>query len=202
MTTRKSFRFTLLAVIAVGLVAGATLADRIIHRPIQYAQAAWAEIFPTPVRLAHAVDAIVLAQALDVTPSRVATSDKGEGGLPFQLVELEVLHGLKGAVPGDRLVVERAGGVDLQGHAVQITADGGELVPGEVYLLFLKQQPDGPYYYQVNAQGRYHLEGKHFIAADPDDPVATSLHGATMEEGLARVQAALGAADRPEVFKK
>jgi hypothetical protein len=202
MKTRKSFPFLLLAVIAVGLVAGATLADRIIHRPVHYAQAAWAEIFPTPARLGRSVDAIVLAQALDVTPAASPRRTRVEGGLPFQLVELEVLHGIKGAVPGDRLIVERAGGVDLQGQTARVTADGGELAPGEVYLLFLKQQPDGPYYYQVKAQGRYHLEGNHLIAVDPDDPVATRLHGVTMEEGLARVQAALGAADRPEVFKK
>jgi hypothetical protein len=159
MNSRKSFRFAVLAVVAAGLVAGASLADRVIHRPIQYAEAAWAEVFPTPVRLARSVDAIVLAQALDVAPGRIATSDKGEGPLPFQLVELEVIHGLKGAAAGDRLVVERAGGVDPEGRTVRITADGGELVPGEVYLLFLKQQPDGPYFYQVNAQGRYLLKG-------------------------------------------
>lgn len=200
MKSHKSFRFALLAVIAVGLLAGAVVADRIIHRPVQYAQAAWAEHFQSPVGLARGVDTIVLAQVLDVAPSRVATSDKGEGPLPFQTIELEVLHGLKGAAAGDRLLVERAGGT-LKGHSVEITADGGAFVPGDVYMLFLKKQSDGPYHYQVNAQGRYHLEGKHFIAADPDDAVATSLHGATMEEGLAKVQAAVSKSERP-VFRK
>lgn len=196
MNSRKSFRFALLAVIAVGLVAGATVADRIIHRPVQYAEAAWANVYQSPVGLARGVDSIVLAQVLNVAPSRVATSDKGEGPLPFEVVELEVLHGLKGAATGDRLFVERAGGT-LKGQAVEITADGGELAPGEVYMLFLKRQADGPYYYQVNAQGRYHLEGNHFIAVDPDDPVATRIHGATMAEGLARVQDSLGRSERP-----
>lgn len=200
MSSHKRFRIALLAVIAVGLLAGATVADRVIHRPVQYAQAAWAEHFQSPVGLARGVDTIVLAQALNVAPSRVATSDKGEGPLPFETVEFEVLRGLKGAAAGDRLMVERAGGT-LKGHAVEITADGGDFVPGEVYMLFLKKQPDGAYFYQVNAQGRYHLEGNHFIAVDPDDAVATRLHGTTMEEGLARVEASLGRTERP-IFEK
>lgn len=196
MNSQKSFRFALLAVVAVGLLAGATVADHVIHRPVQYAQAAWAEHFQSPVGLARGVDTIALVQVLNVAPSRVATSDKGEGPLPFEVAELEVLHGLKGAATGDRLFVERAGGI-LNGQTVEITADGGELVPGEVYMLFLRQQADGPYFYQVNAQGRYHLEGNHFLAVDPDDPVATTFHGATMAEGLARVQSSLGRSERP-----
>lgn len=198
MKSRKSFWFATLAVVAVGLVAGATVADRIIHQPVQYAEAAWAEIFDSPKGLARSVDVIALAQAVDVAPGRVALSDKGEGPLPFQLVDFEVVHGLKGAAVGDRLTVERAGGVDPHGHTVRITADGGEFVPGEVYLLFLERQQDGAYYYQVNHQGRYLLKGDHFLAAAPDDPVATRFHGATLGEGLARVEAALGR-ERPSV---
>lgn len=202
MKSRKSFWFGTLVVVAVGLVTGVTLADRVIHRPVQSAEAAWAEIFKSPAGLARSVDVIALAQAVGVAPGRVATSDKGEGPLPFQLVDFEVLHGLKGAAPGDRLTVERAGGVDPHGQAVVITADGGEFVPGEVYLLFLKQQPDGAYFYQVNYQGRYHLRGNHFLAVAPDDPVATRLHGVNLEQGLARVQAALGGGRPAEILEK
>lgn len=192
MKSRKSFWFATLAVVAVGLMVGVTVADRIIHKPVESAHASWAEIYKSPRGLARSVDVIALAQALDVSPSRVAVSDKGEGPLPFQLIDFEVIHGIKGATPGDRLTVERAGGVSPQGHKVTVTADGGEFVPGEAYLLFLKQQPDGAYFYQVNDQGRFHLRGNHFIAVSPDDPVATRLHGVTLEQGLARVEAALG----------
>lgn len=197
MSSRKSFWLATLAVVAVGLVAGATVADRIIHKPVQSAEAAWAEIFQTPAALAQSVDVVALAQAMEVTPGRVAHSDLGEGPLPFQLIEFEVLHALRGTAAGERVTVERAGSAQ-----VQITADGGELVPGEVYLLFLKQQPDGDYYYQVNHQGRYHLRGDHFIAVAPDDPVATRLHGASMEQGLARVRAALDAPRASTPMKK
>lgn len=196
MKSRKSFWLGTLAVVAAGLVTGVTLADRVLHRPVESAEAAWAEVFDSPAGLARAVDVIALAQAVGVAPGRVATSDKGEGPLPFQLVDFEVIHGVKGAAAGDRFTVERAGGVDPSGRAVAITADGGDFVPGEVYLLFLKQQPDGAYFYQVNDQGRYQLKGNHFLAVRPDDPVATRLHGVTLEQGLARVEAALGG-DRP-----
>lgn len=196
MKSRKSFWFATLTVVALGLVAGATVADRIIHAPVQYAEASWAQKFDSPAGLAQATDAIVLAQALDVAPGRVALSDKGEGPLPFQLVRFEVLEGLKGAAAGDLLTVERAGS-----HAVTITADGGEFTPGQVYLLFLKQQADGEYFYQVNDQGRFQLKGNHFLAVSPDDPVATRFHGATLGEGLSRVQAALGAKP-PRVLQK
>lgn len=202
MRLQKSFWFTTLAVIALGLVTGATVADRILHKPVHYGEAAWAEVFKHPQGLARTVDAIVLAQAMDVTPGRIALSDNGEGPLPFQVVNFEVLRSLKGAFAGDLLTVERAGGVDAHGHAVQITADGGDFVPGEIYLLFLKQQADGPHFFQVNFQGRYTLKGDHFIAVSPDDPVATRFHGASLEQGLARVDALLGPT-RPNVpFEK
>ena len=192
MKSRKSFWFATLVVVALGLAVGAAVADRIIHRPVESAEASWKEIFESPSGLARSVDVIAVAQALDAAPGRVALSDKGEGPLPFQLVEFEVLHGVKGAAPGDRLTVERAGGVSPGGRKVVVTADGGEFVPGQAYLLFLKQQSDGPYLYQVNDQGRYHVKGNHLIAVSPDDPVATRFHGATLAEGLARVEAALG----------
>lgn len=186
MKLRKNFRFATLAVVALGLVAGATVADRMIHEPVQYAEAAWAQIFKTPAALARSVDIVVLAQAVDVAPGRVAVSDKGEGPLPFQLVDFEVIHAMKGAAAGDRLTVERAGGA-----GVTITADGGEFTPGETYLLFLKQQ-DGQYFYQVSHQGRYHLQGDHLLAVAPDDPVAARFHGTTLGEGVARVESLLG----------
>lgn len=202
MKSRKSFWLATLAVVAVGLMVGVTVADRILHKPVESAHASWAEIYESPRGLAQSVDVIALAQAVDVASSRVAVSDKGEGPLPFQLIEFEVIHALKGSAPGDRLTVERAGGVSPLGHKVTITADGGEFVPGEAYLLFLKQQHDGPYFYQVNDQGRYHLKGNHFHAVSPDDRVATRLHGVTMEQGIARVEAALGRAQPSAPIRK
>lgn len=193
MPSKKTFWITTLAFVTLGLLAGVTVADLMIHQSVESAEAMWKQNFDTPRALARSVDAVVLAQALDSRPGRVATSDKGEGPLPFQLVDFEVVHGLRGADVGERITVERAGGVDPTGSRVAISADGGEFAHGEVYLLFLKKQDGTPFYYQVNHQGRYHLNGDHFLAAFPDDRVATQLHGVTLEQGLARVEASLGA---------
>lgn len=200
MKAHKTFWIGTLVVLAVGLVTGVTVADRVLHTPVHYAEASWAQIFDSPEGLARSVDVIALAQAVDVAPGRVATSDQGEGPLPFQLVEFEVLHGVRGAAAGDRLTVERAGGMDPSGRPVEITADGGEFVPGQAYLLFLQQQADTPYFYQVNNQGRFRIEGDHLHAVAPDDAVATQFHGLTLKQGLARVQAALG--ERPNAVHR
>lgn len=197
MNSKKTLWLAVAAVAAVGLVTGASIADRVLHQPVASAEAMWAQNFKSPNALARSVDAIVLAQAVDVAPGRIATSDKGEGGLPFQLVDFEVVHALRGAAVGDRVTLERAGG-----GSFNITADGGEFEPGEVYLLFLKEQPGTGYYYQVNHQGRYHLQGDHLMAVAPDDPVATRLHGVTLEQGLERVQAALEATPPGRTFEK
>lgn len=116
MKSRKSFWFGTLAVVAAGLVTGVTLADRVLHQPVESAEASWAEVFNSPTGLARAVDVIALAQAVGESPGRVATSDKGEAPLPFQLVDFEVIHGLKGAAAGERVTVERAGGVGPSGR--------------------------------------------------------------------------------------
>lgn len=192
MRSKKRIWLTTAVVVALGLATGVTIADHLIHKPVAYAEAAWKQVFDTPRALSDATDAVVLAQAIDVAPGRVALSDKGEGPLPFQLVEFEVIYGLRGAAAGERLTVERTGGVDPSGRNVKITADGGEFVPGEVYLLYLKAQPETDRYYQINHQARYHLKGDHLMAVAPDDPVATRLHGVSLEEGMARAQAWLG----------
>lgn len=196
MQSKKSLWLTTAVVVALGLATGVTVADRMIHKPVQFTEAAWKEVFRTPAALARSTDVVVLAQALEVAPGREALSDRGEGPLPFQLVDFEVVEGLRGAAVGDRITVERAGGVDSHGRKVSMTADGGEFEPGQVYLLFLERQGDTGFYYQINHQGRYLLKGDHFLAAAPDDPVATQLHGVSLAEGLQRVHAALGA-ERP-----
>lgn len=201
MKSKKNLWLAVAAVTAVGLVTGVIVADHLLHRPVASAEAMWTENFKSPNALARSVDAIVLAQAVDVAPGRIALSDKGEGGLPFQLVDFEVLHAVRGAAVGDRITVERAGGVGPAGP-VAITFDGGEFEGGQAYLLFLKQQPGTGYYYQVNHQGRYQVRDDHLMAVAPDDPVATRLHGVTLERGLDLVRSALGATPPGRTFEK
>lgn len=191
MISRKSFWLGTLAVVAAGLVAGVAIGDRLVHQPRHYAEAAWAQVFSSTADLTHGVDTIVLAQALDTRPGRVAYSDNGEDALPFQVTEFEVIRPMKGAREYDHIYVERAGGIDPEGQQVIVDADGGSFEQGRIYLLFLERQPDSDYFYQVNDQGRYTAEGAHVLAVNPNDPVAASLHGQTVEQAVARVEAAL-----------
>lgn len=196
MISRKKFLFGTVAVVALGLVAGVAIGDRLVHPTKHYADAAWVDVFDTPKALARGVDTIVLAQALETRPGRTAVSDNGEDVLPFQVTELEVVHAVRGASEGDRVLVERAGGVTPDGRTVVIDADGGPFEEGRLYLLFLNRQKGGEHYFQVSDQGRYTARQDHLMAVSPDDPVAAAFHGETIEQGVAKVHGLLG--DRPD----
>ena len=56
------------------------------------------------------------------------------------------------------------------------------------YLLFLKKQEDGPYYYQVNHQGRYLVAGDRLWAADPEDSVAKAFEGAPVSRVIGELR--------------
>ena len=69
----------------------------------------------------------------------------------------------------------------MPGQAVYIDGDGGPYVPGQKVLLFLNKQSDTEYFYLVNPQGRFSLNGGRLLAVANDDPVAQQL--STMELG-------------------
>ena len=148
----------------------------------------WKEVYKTPDEMVKGVDLIVLGQAIDKQPGRIAYSANGEDDLPFEVVAFRVLNNIKGK-NGDGIVyVERAGGVDSQGNLVYLDADGGDFEMGNSYLLFLKRQEDGPYYYQVNAQGRYQVEGGRLKGVNRDDEVSILFHDRPVEEGIRMVR--------------
>ena len=130
----------------------------------------------------------MLGQAIDRQPGRIAYSSNGEDALPFEVVSFRVVDKIKGKKSDGIVYVERAGGVDPEGNQVYLDADGGDFEVGNSYLLFLKQQEDGPYYYQVNDQGRYQVEGGRLKGVDTDDEVSVVLHGRALEEGLRMVK--------------
>ncbi len=152
--------------------------------------AAWKEVYSSPDQMIVGVDAIVLAEAVSVVPSRVARSENGEDELPFELVTFRVSDPIKGA-KGEQLVyVERAGGFDSDGQAINLDLDGGNFEIGKSYLLFLKQQEEGAYFYQVNDQGRYDVVGDKLKAVgnDETDKVKDSFKNKTVGEGLRMVK--------------
>jgi hypothetical protein len=191
MLSRKSFWSVTCAVAFVGLASGALLGERMSNR-LEFVEAAWARVYESPSEMVQDVDAIALARAVGVEPGRVAYSENGEDALPFEVVSFEVIKGFKGTQGLDTLQVERAGGLTPDGKSVTIDFDGGAFVPGQAYLLFLKRQEDGPYFYQVNHQGRYALnKGLLSAATEGEDAVAQSFDGQSLEHGLGLVRESL-----------
>lgn len=167
------------AVSLVLAVAGFTGGSLISHETATAAgQAVWKEVYASPAEMAARVDAIALARVTGTRQGRVVWSENGEDALPFQIVELEVLQGIKGTAKAERISLERVGGTAPDGRALDLSYDGGAFEPGATYLLFLKKQEDGPHFYQVNHQGRYLVAGDRLWAADPEDSVTKAFEGA------------------------
>jgi hypothetical protein len=186
LSGKRFITCTLLAALC-GLTASAVIGWNLHDkRPRRLSAAAWKEKYRSAEELIKGVDVVVLAQAVAVNPGRVAYSANGEDALPFEVVEFIAVRGLKGVSDGGPVSVERVGGVDND-HSIFFGDDGGPVEVGGTYLLFLKKQEDGPYYYQVNNQGRFRVEGGRVNAADPEDEVAASLHG----RGLGEVMQAI-----------
>lgn len=191
---RKNFLVLTMLVALCGLSVSAMLGlkqhqDEKAQQPSRTRSAAvWKEVYRTPDEMVKRVDRIVLAQAIDRQPGRIANSANGEDVLPFEVVSFRVVDNIKGK-KGDGIVyVERAGGVDHDGNQVYLDADGGDFEVGNSYLLFLKHQEDGPYYYQVNDQGRYQVEGGRLKGVNKDDEVSVTFQDRPVEEGLRMVK--------------
>lgn len=191
MISRKTFRIMSLVLAVAGLAVGAWAGLALAHQGRHLTATAWAENFTTPTGLARSVDVIALVRPVAVQPGRVATSADGQDVLPFHLVEMEVLEGVKGAAAGETLVVERVGGIDPTGHSVFLDADGGDFVLDETYLVFLKSQPESAYFYQVNDQGRYRVTPDGLQAVDREDVVAAVFHGRSLADAITLVGSSL-----------
>ncbi len=181
MLTRRTFVALTVGIAALAFVGSVYLGWRVPAPPHRF-HAAWKQTFDAPSALARGVDVVAVATAVSTRPGRIAYSDNGEDSLPFEEVTFDVDRGLKGASPGDTLVVERAGGVDHERLAVLLDADGGPFEIGTRYLLFLNRQEDGPFLYQVNDQGRFRVEKERLVAVSEDDPVAGFFHGRSLGE--------------------
>ena len=170
-------------------VAGFTGGSLVSHETSTEAgKAVWKEVYKSSAEMASRVDAIVLARMTGTRPGRVAWSEYGEDALPFQIVELDVLEGIKGTAKVERISLERVGGMAPDGRAVDLSYDGGAFEHGATYLLFLKKQEDGPHYYQVNHQGRYLVAEDRLWAADPEDSVAKAFEGAPLSRVLGELR--------------
>ena len=184
--TRKTFWTYTLIIALCGLSVSAALGWRRHQQPRNepVTSAHWKEHFQGIGEMVKSADAVVLARADSVAPGRVAYSSNGEDSLAFEVVNFTVTRGMKGERTGSTVSVERVS--STQGDTVAyFNFDGGNFEVGGTYLLVLKKQEDGgPFYYQINDQGRFHEEGGRLVAASPDDPVAAQFHGRPVGEGL------------------
>lgn len=181
MISRKAFWSIALAVAVVGAASGILMGNSLTPAPS--AHAAWKDVFEAAPQLSRSVDSIVVAKAIGVEAGRVAYSDNGEDSLPYQVYEFEVVNGVKGAQKGERVFVERAGGPGLV-----LDVDGGPYELGASYMLFLNKQEDGPYFYQVNHQGRYLISEKTLYGVDPNDQVVSFFEGRPVSEGIGLIR--------------
>lgn len=188
--TRKSFWTYTLIIALCGLSVSAAFGWRQHQQPRHepLTAASWKEHFKDAKALVKSADAVVLARVDSVAPGRVAYSSNGDDSLSFEVVNFTVVRGLKGEKDGAPVSIERVSS-NQDGTVAYFNFDGGSFQMGGTYLLFLKKQEDGgPYYYQVNDQGRFHEEGGHLRAVEPDDAVTALFHGRTVAEGISLVK--------------
>ena len=184
MTRRTFWTYTLIIAIC-GLSVSAAFGWRHHHQPREaHTSAHWKEHFQGIGQMVAGSDAVALVRADSVAPGRVAYSSNNEDSLAFEVVNFTVVRGMKGARTGEAVSVERVSS-SQDGTVAYFNFDGGDFEVGGTYLLFLKKQEDGgPYYYQVNDQGRFHEVAGRLVAASPEDPVAGALHGRSTADAL------------------
>ncbi|HVG06561.1 MAG TPA: hypothetical protein VNM67_02580 [Thermoanaerobaculia bacterium] len=176
MISRKLFWSLTLVLAVFGFTAGSLVGD---VPEVRRSEAVWKEVFRTPSEMVRNVDSVVLARMIEARPGRVVRS--AGDALPFEVVKLEVLRGFKGAAAGDRVLLERA----------RLDFDGGAFEPGATYLLFLRQQEGGPYFYQVNHQGRFLVVDGRLWASAHEDAVAGFFEGRPVGQALRFVRQVL-----------
>lgn len=156
--------------------------------------ASWAFKASSLEQLRDHADIIVVAEAGDSFFHRSAYSDGTLADqIPFELVELNVQSAIKGAQVGEQLLVERAGGMDIDGRYRTFDLDGGAFEKGQTYLLFLNRQEEGEYLYQVNDQARFTLAKGRLAPIEAHemehDPVASALRGMSMAQAMEALSA-------------
>jgi hypothetical protein len=190
MISTKRFMLVSVALAAVG-VSGAAWVTWELRDPGERTRAAWAFEADDLGVLARFADAVVLAKATETIPSRVAFSDLGDDSLPYEATSFVVERSIRGPAVGETVWVERAGGLDpVDVVEVVIDADGGAFQIGASYLLFLKEQQPGGFYYQINDQARFVLHGDRLLsfAETEHDPVIETLHGQRLTSALEMVE--------------
>lgn len=186
---KSTYVFAALAVVALG-VATSIGALQLFHQHDEKRfHTAWKDTFQAPGQMIRSVDAVVVARHTGTSPGRVAFSDNPEDAVPFELNHFVIEQGMKGLAHGTTLTVERVGG-DANGETVFLDADGGPYTPGQQYVLFVNKQPESSFYYVVNDEGRFNVEGGRLASAS-EGGVAGAMRGMGLRELAGLVTAEL-----------
>ena len=183
-------RFTVLAIVTVGagLAAATVVAPRMLGNPtVTPSTAMWVDHFDTVAELRSGVDTVIVATVLGTRAGRVVEGP-GLTPLAFTLADLRVDRNVAGE-PLTGLTVEQTGGRPGD-TTLYVNGDGGPYLPGVQYLLFLNRQPDTDFFYLVNPQGRFAVQGGRLRAVAHDDPVAARLDGLTVDLAVRTILAA------------
>lgn len=193
MMTKKGFALATGLLALVGFSASAVVGWN-SHSQNRASNAAWAFEGTAPDLIRHAGQ-IFFGKTAASYPSREVVSSSRDHTMTFEVVEFDVISGLKGVEAGEKVFVERAAAiVEGDGKAVPIDVDGGPFTLGNAYLLFVDWQPEGPFVHQVNADARYEVDKKGvIIAPEPEEAVGRVFHGKTVEEAAAIIKGTLKA---------
>jgi hypothetical protein len=141
-------------------------------------------------QMVNDADVVALMTAGSTSPGRSVASSSGGSPLEFELVEFVVDDVVKGTPPG-RLSVERVASTQL-GRPVTISHDGGSFPAGSQHLLFLKKQPEAPYFILLNNEARYEVrQGQ--LAGAPGGAVSASINGRSVLQGMTLIKQTAGA---------
>ena len=190
MITKTKFLAVSGLMVALGWTLSGPITSR-LHQHSPSSSAAWLFGARDLSELVRYADVIAVAKHTVTYPGRVAVDDSGQDDLPFELNDFEIRLGMKGARASDHLLVERAGGITADGDQVNIDADGGDFETAATYLLFLKQQEDGSFHYQINDQARFQVVDGRLAGVEEHDPVSRTLNGKTLREAIDLISAEL-----------
>lgn len=151
--------------------------------------AAWRHAAVNLQQMVQDADVIAVVTATASYPGRLATSHKGESSHAFELVDLSVSEVVKGSAGGP-LTVERD--ADVQNGRWVISHDGGPFGPGTDHLVFLKKQPNTPYFVLMNDQGRYAVGRGGRLESSRQGPVSAELQAMRLPEALGLVRRFVG----------
>lgn len=131
---------------------------------------------PTTVPdMVRTADLVAVVTALQSSLGRAVVTE--HQSLQFEFVDFRIDELLKGEFTA--VTIERLADVQ-NGRPVILPIDGGSFAPGTRHLVFLRKQPDSPFYYLLNDEARFSLTSEQRLLSDGQGNVATRLRSLSL----------------------